>query len=53
MILLMVKEEIMVMVREILEKGVRSNQGDHDEKNNLYCTRYDRNKHEVVTYHIP
>ena len=37
-----VKVATVVMVEEIIDAGGRSNQGDHDEGNNIYCTRCDR-----------
>ena len=42
MVILDVKVTTMLMVREIVKVGGISNQGDHDERNNLHCTRYDR-----------
>lgn len=53
LILLGVKVETMVIVGVITEARGRSNQGDHDERNNLHCTRYDIWGHEANTYRTP
>jgi len=49
----MVKSTIVIMVREISEVGGRSNQGDRDERNNLYCTRCDKKGHGATTCRTP
>lgn len=53
MILLEVKSITMVMIGGIIEVGGRSNQGDHDERNNLYCKICDRRGHEANIYLTP